>query len=49
MPLGVPLTGYRLFTASWILALGILEATRISETLLPTPLDWVVGILLGLM
>ena len=47
MPLVVPLTGYRLFTASWILALGIRKA--ISQSLIPTTLDWVIGITFGIV
>jgi len=45
-PLGVPLTGYLLFTISWILGLLVPKAVYSyrGQTVIPTTLDWVGGI-----
>jgi hypothetical protein len=50
MPLGVPLTGNRLFTISWILGLGILKAiySYRGQSLVSTTLDLLGGIILTL-
>jgi hypothetical protein len=50
-PLGVELTGYRLFTTSVILGLGIPKAvySYSGQALISTTLDWVAGIALALM
>jgi hypothetical protein len=51
IPLGVALTGYRLFTTSWILGLGIPKAVYSSrgQSLVSPTLDWVGGIMLSLV
>lgn len=50
MPLGVALTGNRLFTTSWILGLGIPKAvySNRGQSLISPTLDWVGGILFSL-
>ena len=51
MPLGVPLTGNRLFTISWIVGLGIPKAVYSYRglSLVSMTLDLVGGIILTLM
>ncbi|KAH9993617.1 hypothetical protein BJV77DRAFT_352755 [Russula vinacea] len=51
MPLGVPLTGNRLFTISWIVGLGIPKAVYSYRglSLVSTTLDLVGGIILTLI
>jgi hypothetical protein len=51
MPLGVPLTGNRLFTISWIVGLGIPKAVYSYRglSLVSTTLDLVGGIIFTLM
>jgi hypothetical protein len=50
-PLGVPLTGYLLFTISWILGLLVPKAVYSyrGQTVIPTTLDWVGGIVFAFM
>ena len=50
-PLGVELTGYRLFTTSVILGIGIPKAvySYSGQSLTSTTLDWVEWIILALM
>jgi hypothetical protein len=50
-PLGVELTGYRLFTTSVILGIGIPKAvySYSGQALISSTLDWVAGIILALM
>ena len=49
-PLGVPLTGNTLFTISWILGLGIPKAVYSyrGQSVVPTTIDWIVGIIFTL-
>jgi hypothetical protein len=47
-PLGVKLTGYRLLNMSVVFAFGITKAilTYMGQSVAPTTLDWVAGVLL---
>ena len=49
-PLGVPLTGNALFTISWILGLGVPKAVYSyrKQSVVPTTIDWIVGIMFTL-
>jgi len=51
LPLGVELTGYRLFTTSVIIGLGIPKAVYSSrgQSLISNTLDWVAGMICALI
>jgi hypothetical protein len=50
MPLGVELTGYRLFTTGVILGIGVAKAVSSynGEALISTTLDWLLGMMFTL-